>query len=320
MISKEKTSVRVGVIGAGNWGRNIVRTLSELGVLAAVAESSADLRAGLAGQYPGVPIFDKVESILEQTDISAIAIATPAPTHFEIASHALGLGKDVFVEKPMTLRLSEALELSERSDKLDRILMVGHLLLYQPAIQWIKKRLDEGFLGKVYSLHQERLKLGRARYVENVTWSLGVHDLAVLLYLIDEEPESVFASGHCGLQEEVEDDVYVHLTFPSGAKAHLHNSWLWPENRRGLTIVGEKGMLVYDEVNQRVIHHRKTIDSRLENQNFGEEIVFTGSGQPLEIELRHFLECCATRQRPVSDGMNGVRAISVLERIGSNQA
>lgn len=244
-----------------------------------------------------------------------MAVATPAPTHYEIASKALQAGKDVFVEKPMTLKKDEAARLVELAEEKDRILMVGHLLLYQPAIQWIKSQLNEGLLGKLFSLHQERVKLGRARYVENVTWSLGVHDLAVLLYLVDEEPEKVFASGHCGLTEEVEDDVYVHLGFPSGIKAHLHNSWLWPENRRGLTIVRERGMLVYDEVNQRVIHHRKTIDKDLQNQDFGEEIVFTGSGQPLKIELQHFLECCVSRQQPISDGRNGLKVISALERI-----
>ena len=186
-----------------------------------------------------------------------------------MASAALEAGKDVFVEKPMTLTAAESAKLIELAESNDqRVLMVGHLLLYQPAIQWIKKQLDEGMLGEVFSLHQERLKLGRARYIENVTWSLGVHDLAVLLFLTDEDPDSVFASGHCGLQERVEDDVYVHLHFPSGIRAHLHNSWLWPENRRGLTIVGEKGMLVYDEVNQRVIHHRKDDQCRTEQRGF----------------------------------------------------
>jgi len=319
MDDRIQNPIRVGVIGAGNWGRNIVRNLSELGALAGVADSSPELRAGLREQYPAVPVFDDVANIVECDEINAVAIATPAPTHFGIAMRTLELGKDVFVEKPMTLKHSEACQLAEQAEKRERILMVGHLLLYQPAIQWIKQRLEEEFLGKVFSLHQQRLKLGRARYVENVTWSLGVHDLAVLLYLVDEDPVSVFASGHCGLQEEVEDDVYVHLTFRSGTKAHLHNSWLWPENRRGLTIVGERGMLVYDEVNQRVIHHRKTIDAGLLNQDFGEEIVFTGSGQPLEIELRHFLECCEKRSRPISDGRNGARVISVLERIGESQ-
>lgn len=311
-------SIRVGVIGAGNWGKNVVRNFSELGALAAVAEASPELREGLQDIYPGVRILEDFAPLLEDPSIGAIAIATPAPTHYEIAKNALEAGKDVFVEKPMTLRKRESEELVEIASANDRILMVGHLLLYQPAIQWIKAKLEEGFLGDLYSLHQERVKLGRARYVENVTWSLGVHDLAVLLYLIDENPSEVFASGHCGLQEKVEDDVYVHLTFPSRVKAHLHNSWLWPQNRRSLTIVGVKGMLVYDEVNQRVIHHKKSISSELDNQDFGEEIVFSGSGQPLALELQHFLDSCRDRTQPISDGRNGLKVVSVLERVAED--
>ena len=313
-------TANIAAIGAGAWGRNIVRNLSELGALAAVAEAVSELREELAEQYPDVPLHDDYRALLADESIDAVTIATPAPTHFEVASAALTAGKDVFVEKPMTLTSAESAELVDLAEGNDqRVLMVGHLLLYQPAIQWIKKQLDEGMLGEVFSLHQERLKLGRARYIENVTWSLGVHDLAVLLYLIDEDPDSVFASGHCGLQEKVEDDVYVHLHFPSGIRAHLHNSWLWPENRRGLTIVGEKGMLVYDEVNQRVIHHRKTINAELNNEDFGEEIVFSGSGQPLALELQHFIDCCRERSTPLSDGRSGHRVVEVLERITNHE-
>lgn len=310
---------KIAAIGAGSWGKNIVRNLSELGALAAVAEASPELRDELAEQYPEVPLHDDYRALLADETIDAVAIATPAPTHFEVAAAALKAGKDVFVEKPMTLASADSAKLVELAEENDRrVLMVGHLLLYQPAIQWIKKQLDNDMLGKVFSLHQERVKLGRARYIENVTWSLGVHDLAVLLFLTDEDPDSVFASGHCGLQEKVEDDVYVHLHFPSGIRAHLHNSWLWPKNRRGLTIVGEKGMLVYDEVNQRVIHHRKTINAELQNQDFGEEIVYSGSGQPLALELQHFIDCCRQRKTPLSDGRSGQRVVEVLEKIGAS--
>jgi len=312
---EEITPLRVAVVGAGNWGRNLVRNFSDLKSLVAVVESSGDLRESLKEDYPNVEIYEQCDEVFSNPSIDAVAIATPAPTHFEVAKQAIIAGKDVFVEKPMTLRSEHANELIQLAEENDTILMVGHLLLYQPAIQWIKEKLDENFLGNIYSLHQERVKLGRARYIENVTWSLGVHDLAVLLYLVDEIPSSTFASGHCGLQKEVEDDVYVHLTFPSGVKAHLHNSWLWPENRRNLTVVGERGMLVYDEVNQRVVFHQKTIDADLNNRNEGEEVVFESSEQPLIIELSHFLDCCKNRTRPRSDGENGARVVEVLEQI-----
>lgn len=305
---------KVAVIGAGNWGKNLVKNFYEMGELECVAEMSANLRERLAGEYPKLKILDTYESLL-LSEIKAVAIATPVPTHYEVAKRFLEAGKDVFVEKPMTLTTSEAQELCDVAEKNQRILMVGHLLLYQPAIQFIRNFLEAGKLGQIYHLHQERKKHGRARYVENVTWSLGVHDIAVLLYLVGESPKNITASGHCGLQKEVEDDVYVHMTFSNGAKAHLHNSWLWPENRRRLTIVGEKGMLVYDEVSGSVILHHKTIDHELNNQDLGSEVIFEASGQPLRLELDHFLDCVETRSQPISDGNNGYLVIDTLERI-----
>lgn len=306
---------KIAVIGAGTWGRNLVRNFFELGALGAVADNNPDLRAGITGEYSGVMVHDDYTAVLSDDTISGVAIATPAPTHYQVARECLLAGKDVFVEKPMTLVAREARELCEIAREHERILMVGHLLLYQPAIQFIHKFLTEGNLGRIYHLHQERKKLGRARYVENVTWSLGVHDLAVLLYLAGESPRHIFASGHCGLQKEVEDDVYVHMTFAEGIKAHLHNSWLWHENRRQLTVVGEKGILVFDEIPGEVVFHRKTIGSDLENQDGGSEVLFQGSAQPLRLELQHFLECIQTRRQPISSGANGLAVIEALERI-----
>jgi predicted dehydrogenase len=307
---------KVALIGAGNWGKNLARNFHELGVLAAIAEPSESLRENLAKDYPDTAIHTSYEPILTDTSIDAVAIATPVPTHHAVASAAIAAGKDVFVEKPMTLTSADARDLVQKAEAADRILMVGHLLLYQPAIQCIKAYLDEGKLGKIYSVHQERVKLGRARAVENVTWSLGVHDLAVLLYLVGQSPTSLQGSGHSALTPGVEDDVYVHMNFPSGCKGHLHNSWLWPENRRYLTIVGEKGMLVHHEMQGEVVLYSKTIDSELQNQDQGTETVFNADDQqPLRLELQHFLECIGNRTRPISDGHNGLEVIQALERI-----
>lgn len=309
-----KTNPNIAVIGAGNWGKNLVKNFHEKGVLTHVAETDESLREALLRDYPGLNVCSHYEELID-LPIDAVAIATPAPTHHEVALRFLQAGKDVFVEKPITLNSRHAKELHEFAVKNDRILMVGHLLLYQPAIQFIKKFLDDGKLGRLYHLHQERKKLGRARYVENVTWSLGVHDLAVLLYLVGEEPLHIFASGHCGLQKEVEDDVYVHMQFLGGIKAHLHNSWLWPENRRQLTIIGEKGMLTYNELTNQVTLHKKTIDSKLNNYDQGSEVVFDETAPPLAIEVQHFIDCVQTRRTPISDGQNGVSVIATLERI-----
>ena len=305
--------MKIGVIGAGNWGRNLVKNFAELGVLAGVADPLAENRERARATAPEVDLFEDAAELIA-AGYDAVAIATPAPTHRGFAEAALEAGLDVFDEKPMTLTSKDAEDLVALASDRDRILMVGHLLLFQPPIQFIKKYLDDGKLGQVFHLHQERKKHGRARYVENVTWSLGVHDVAVLLYLVGEQPRFVYASGHCGLQKEVEDDVYVHMEFVGGVRAHLHNSWLWPENRRQLTIVGEKGMLVYDEVTGTVTMHSKTIDKDLNNRDEGSEVVFEGSEPPLRLELEHFIDCVRNRTQPIADGNNGLAVVSVLER------
>jgi predicted dehydrogenase len=306
--------MRIAVIGAGNWGINLVRNLRDLGVLSHVAEEVGSLRERVASEVQDVELLDDYTPLLE-ADIDAVAIATPVPTHAVIAGEFLAAGKDVFVEKPMTLTAVEAEKLVDQAEEGKRILMVGHLLLYQPAIHWLKEYLSAGELGKVYSFHQERMKLGRARAAENVLWSLGVHDVAVLLHLAGGAPLTSSCSGHCGLQDGIDDDTYLHMEFPGGVKAHLHNSWLWPENRRRLTVVGEKGMLVYNELAQNITLHHKTIDSSLQNQDEGEEVVFEGSGQPLRLEMEHFIECVKTRATPRSDGKNGLDVVRVLESV-----
>ena len=308
--------MKIAVIGAGNWGINLVRNLRDLGALSHVAEAVPELRERAAGEAPDAVLLDDYAPLLAE-GIDAVAIATPVPTHHGIAKAFLEAGKDVFVEKPMTFTAAEAEDLVATAEACGRVLMVGHLLLYQPAVRWIKDYLDAGELGRLYSLHQERKKLGRARAAENVLWSLGVHDVAVLLYLVGGAPTATSFSGHCGLQEGIEDDTYLHMDFAGGIKAHLHNSWLWPENRRRLTLVGERGMLVYDELEQNVTLHRKTIDAELQNQDGGEEVVFEGSGQPLKLELEHFIECIQTRATPRSGGGNGLDVVRVLESAGA---
>jgi len=303
--------MKIGVIGAGNWGKNLVRNLADMGVLAGVADAVPQNRKNAQEIQHGVPVYEGHTELLADK-FDAVAIATPAHTHFAIAKDAMEAGCDVFIEKPMTLDPAEAEALVKLGQEYDKIVMCGHLLLYQPAIAYIKDALERGDIGKVYTLHQRRSKQGRARAVENVLWSFGVHDIAVLLYLAGQAPTEVQVSGHCGLQAGVEDDTYLHLTFPDGSKAHLHNSWLWPIVERGLIIIGEKGMLVYDEINQNVKLVKKTIDSDLQNVDAGEEIVFEGSGQPLRIELDHFVDCCQTRSKPNSCGQNGFDVVNVI--------
>jgi predicted dehydrogenase len=305
--------MKIGMIGTGNWGKNIAKNLYELQVLKSIAEPSVSARQTVESYLgvSGIEWYDSYEALLH-TDIDGVAIATPVPTHFEIAQAALNAGKDVFLEKPMTLSVDEAQILVELAEKRKRILMIGHLLLYQPAIQKIKLYLDAGKLGTVHSLHQVRCNLGKARSVENALWSLGVHDIAVLLYLCSETPHRILVAGQSVLTAGVEDDVYVHMEFPSGKKAHLHNSWLWFDRERHLTIIGSKGMLVFNEITQQLTLHKKTISPELKKEDQGMEILFEGGAQPLRLELEHFLFCIESRTSPQSDGKSGLEVIRVM--------
>ncbi|MEG3065033.1 Gfo/Idh/MocA family oxidoreductase [Acetomicrobium sp.] len=305
-------SIKVAVIGAGNWGKNIVKNFYELGALSAIVDEDEGRLNKVGKDYKGVHLLTSLNDLWKM-DIPAVAIATSAPTHYEITKTALSKGRDVFVEKPFTLNASQAEELVTLAKSSGRIIMVGHLLLYQPAIRWIKDCILKNTLGKLYFLHQERLNLGRARRGENALWSLGVHDVAVFLDLVGRNPQRVEVVGQPVLQKDVEDDVYLHLAFSGGVAAHLHASWLWPEKHRRLTAVFERGMLVYDEIAQTVTLHKKYINSKLENMDEGQQVVFKGNSEPLKLELKHFIECCQSRQRPYSDGESAVGVIKILE-------
>jgi predicted dehydrogenase len=219
----------------------------------------------------------------------------------------------------LTLDAEEAEKLCAYATEKQRILMVGHLLLYKPAVEFIRNYIRDGHLGKVYTLHQERMKLGKARAVENSLWSLGVHDVAALLYIVGEAPVDILFSGHAALNEGIEDDTYLHMTFANGCKAHLHNSWLWPEDRRGLRVIGEKGMLVYDEKAETVTLLKKSIDSQLNNVDQGSELLFEAPSnfQALTTEMQHFMHCIQTRETPRSCGKNGLDVVRVLAGIDS---
>lgn len=311
--------MKVGIIGAGRWGRNLVRTLNDMDALGAVVEIDPVLRRELESAYPTIPIHSDYRAVLD-SNLAALVVATPAVTHYSLCREILLAGKHVFVEKPMTLKADEAVELANLARQRELVLMVGHLLLYQPAVRFIREYLQGGRLGAVRSIHQVRLNLGRARSVENVLWSLGVHDVAVALHLVGEAPDRVRVVGQRVIQGHIEDDVYLHLDFPSGVQAHLHTSWLWPEKRRRMVVVGDDGMLVYDESDQTVVLHRKGITPTLENRDNGQELLFRGHGEPLRLELEHFLLCVSRREQPLSSGESAVPVIRVLEEASKQLA
>lgn len=310
---------KIAVIGAGNWGKNLVKNFYEIGELECIVEMSPAIRERIAAEYPDVEVHDNYD-ILLGAGIPAVAIATPVQTHFEIARKFLDAGTDVFVEKPITMSVAETQTLVDLASQNRCVLMTGHLLLFQPAVEFLHDFIKSGKLGEIYSLHLERKNLGKARAVENVMWSLGVHDIAVITYLLESTISKVSAHGHCGLQPGIEDSVYLNLGFENGALAHLHNSWLWPEKRRVTVVVGEKGMLLYDELAQRVTLHKKTINAELQNCDDGEEVVFEGAAQPLRLELEHFIRCIESRAVPRSGPANALSVIGVLEQAQSQLA
>lgn len=311
---KDYIGEKVIVVGAGNWGKNLVRNFYELGALFGVAEASLELRSAIASTYPDIVTYDDFSAALE-ADINALILATPAPTHYQLAMAALAAGKDVFVEKPMTLKMGEARKLAEYADKQGRILMVGHLLLYQPAITWMRDYLASGKAGEVWHVFARRLKLGKVRTQEDVWWSFAPHDISVALHLLnDPQLEEVQARGQAMLQPQIADNVHVDLSFVGGKTAHIHCSWYWPILERNTVVIAEKQMLVYDEVSQQVTVYDKGVDRDLKNRDEGSWNPEVTTSQPLQIECQHFLNCIQTRQKPLSDGWNGVAVVEILEK------
>jgi predicted dehydrogenase len=312
-VSGPINKIQIAVIGVGRWGCHLAKTFASLGVLAAIVETNAVLGQPLARQL-AVKYYSDNEQVLNSA-IDAVAIATPAFTHFAIAKQALLAGKDVFVEKPMTATKEEADELINVARQKKQILMVGHLLLYQPAIKFIKEFITSGQLGKLHSLQQVRRSLGTIRSHENVLYSLGVHDLAVLSYLITEPVQKINAVAQAIITSMIADEMSIHFCYPSGIQAHLHLNWLWPIKERQLMILGEKGALHFDELQQSVTHYRHYGNKDASITKAGHEIIFADSRPPLTLELQHFIECIEKRQKPRSSGQQGREVVALMEAI-----
>jgi predicted dehydrogenase len=239
---------RVGQVGLGQWGKNLARNFDQLADLVWLCDVDEERRAQATQLYPAAQVTSSLGDVLADDSVEAVVVATPVPTHYELARRALEAGKHVFVEKPPAMRGAEIEELCELSEERDLVLMPGHLLLYHPGIQKLKEIVDSGELGEVLYVYGNRQNLGTFRTNENALWSLGVHDLSVLLYLIEEEPVEVRAHGNAFLSKGVEDVVFCYLRFPSGKMAHMHLSWLDPHKIRRITVVGNERMAVFDDM------------------------------------------------------------------------
>jgi UDP-2-acetamido-3-amino-2,3-dideoxy-glucuronate N-acetyltransferase len=318
------SKVLVGVVGCGYWGKNLVRNFSELGSLAAICDSDPQRLNELKGNY-SVAGFLRLEDMLAVPEIQAVVIAAPAAQHYAIAKKALLAGKDVFVEKPLALRIQDGEELLELAKKQSRILMVGHLLHYHPAITELKRLIQCGELGRVEYISSSRLNLGKLRTEEDILWSFAPHDISAILHLLGESPVRVAAQGANYLNHQISDVTLTVLSFASGVKAHIYVSWLHPFKEQKLIIVGSNKMAVFDDTQTEtklvLYPHRIDWVNRVPVARRAEgEIVDISKSEPLRLECAHFLECVRERRTPQTDGENGVAVLRVLHAAGQSIA
>jgi len=311
----EGRATRVAVLGCGYWGRNLVRNLAHLGVLGLVCDAAEAGRRQAAEIMPGCPVVAELDDVWS-SPIGGVVIATPAETHFEVARQALEAGKDVLCEKPLALSAVEGAALVHLAEQRNRILMVGHVLEYHPAIVRLLELVRSGELGKIHYIYSNRLSLGKIRREENILWSFAPHDVAVALRLVGSLPFQVAAHGGAYLQPNIADVTVTHLLFDSGVRAHIHVSWLHPFKEQRLVVVGSRKMASFDDVAKQLVLHDQYVDV----QN-GQPIPVRGDGrvvpfapdEPLRLECEAFLSAIETRRRPLTDGMSGLRVLKVLE-------
>ena len=291
--------------------------------------STQDRLEDLQFQFQAERITPRFEDMTADPDLDAIIIATPAPTHYELCKRALLAGKDVYVEKPFVLSTAQAEEIVSLAKKQDRILMVGHLLEYHPVVIYLKNMIDSGELGQIRYIYSQRLNLGTVRTDENALWNFAPHDISVILYLLGLAPSDVSARGQSYLKRGVEDVVFMALNFNDKAMGHIHVSWLDPHKVRRITVVGSKRMAVFDDLqpNEKLKIYDKGAEVNTDYDTFAEyvglrfgdiTIPHIRVGEPLGIECEHFLNCVRERTQPLSDGLDGLRVVRVLEAAGQS--
>lgn len=307
----------VCVVGMGYWGKNLVRDFDKLGVLKAVCDSRPEVGALCREQYPDAVYSASYEVILNDASIRAVALATPALTHFDLARRALLAGKDVFVEKPMAVTTRDGEELIQTAEQNQRILMVGHILRFHPAVRKLTELVSSGALGKIQYLYSNRLNIGKIRTEENILWSFAPHDISVMLHLLDEMPDRVWCEGGNYLNRAVSDVTLSHFEFPSGVRAHIFVSWLHPFKEQRLVVVGSEKMAVFDDTAEHKLvlyPHKVEWKNRIPTAVKADaERVALESAQPLYLQCAHFVECIRKRQAPETDGAEGLRVLRVLE-------
>ena len=306
---------KVAVIGCGYWGKNLVRNFNQLGALAMVVDATEAGRAKARELAPDVPIAEDIEAALT-SDVQGVVVATPAETHYALVKRALQANKDVFVEKPMALTYEQGRELVLLARARERILLVGHVLEYHPAIIKLLDMIASGDLGKVRYIYSNRLSLGKIRREENILWSFAPHDIAVILRLTGGMPFQVSATGGAYVQPNIADVTVTNLLFDNGVRAHIFVSWLHPFKEQRLVVIGSKKMASFDDVSKKLVLY----DQRVEWDR-GQPVPIKGAGdlvsypdaEPLRQECQAFLNAITTRQRPATHGESGLRVLRVLQ-------
>jgi predicted dehydrogenase len=319
--------VRVGVVGLGYWGPNLARNFDRLpgADLAYCCDLDEANLAKARSLYPEAVVTDDLDLLLTDDTLDAIVVATSVPTHYALGKRVLDAGKHAFIEKPIALKAADAQDLLDRAEENGVKLMVGHLLEYHPAVNKMKELIDSGELGKVFYAYANRLNLGKVRTDENALWSLGPHDVSVLNYLTGDEPEEVSARGECYLQDDVEDVVFGYIRYATGMVGHLHVSWLDPHKSRKITVVGEKKMVVFDDMESErklTIYDKGATTTRTKFETYGEFVTLhfgdiyipkIGNDEPLRLECQHFVDAIVNDTTPRSDGYDALNVVKVLD-------
>ncbi len=310
----------LALVGAGYWGKNLARNFHALGVLHTLCDRSAATLQAYGPEYAGVRRCQDFDEVLRDAAITKIAIAAPAALHYPLAKAALLAGKDVYVEKPLCLELADAEDLVAVADQHKRILMVGHLLQYHPAVEELRRMVATGELGRLQYITSNRLNLGKIRQEENALWSFAPHDISVIISLAGGQmPQRVRCTGESYLTKGVADTTLTAMRFADGLQAHVFVSWLNPFKEQKLTVVGSKGMVVFDDTKpwqEKLAFHRDYLtwsEGRTPTASKAQATFVTMSEvEPLGRECAHFLECCRTRAKPRTDGLEGVQLLRLL--------
>jgi len=317
MNTKNTTTPKVAVIGSGYWGKNLVRVFWETGSLQTICDTDGQKLETFRAKYPGIRAVSSFKQVLEDKDIKGAVISTPAVYHYQMVKKALSSDKDVFVEKPLSLKVREGQELVAMAKERGRILMVGHILQYHPAVIKLKELIDKGDLGKIQYVYSNRLNIGKIRSQENILWSFAPHDISVILMMLNEFPESIYTSGGNYLQQQIADVTLTTMDFPSDVKAHIFVSWLHPFKEQKLVVVGDNKMAVFDDMSEEKLllypHKIEWINRIPTTSKAKPEIIPVGKEEPLKSECEHFLECIEQRLTPRTDGQEGLRVLEILQ-------